>query len=131
MTGFPGRLLGALRHGADRGLHRLQRLGDVTQILGHLGVELAAKPLQGFRAPTLHLMHLALLAGELLGACGIFLQNFERAGHGADLVLPVAARDLGREIAGGEAAHRVGHRLHRPDDGTCGQRENPDHRGHR
>ena len=115
--GARGRLLRGDGHGL-RG--RLQLGGRGDHLLHHaadLHLEPSGEPahLLGALDPPA-LLVLALRGGEAVGLDQTGLEHPDGLGHLADLVPAALVRHLGRQLAGGEAAHDAGHPADRARD---------------
>jgi hypothetical protein len=92
---------------------------------------LSDRRIHHFLAPLLGFLLLGLLGAQAVAFDHAVLEHLDRGRHLADLVAPVAGRNLGVGVAPGQRAHGGGHGDHRLGDAAAGHPRHRDAEHHR
>ncbi len=112
MTG----LLRARRKALRRRIHLGTRVGDDSENVRDLEIEIVGQVFDHLGATLPLGARRLLFRGEAFGGDRVFLEDFDRSGHFADLVRAILRRNRDVPLACGEAAHDAGHLADRRGD---------------
>ena len=108
-AGLLGGLFRRDAHGLGGGLHLAGLAGHGLHHALNLGVEILGQPVDGGAAVGRHALGHFLLFLQPVAFDHIVLEDLQRLGHLADLVMPARAFDHGAEIVAGQLGHGNGH----------------------